>query len=158
MIIWENQLTRHGWGRGCKGEVGKRKLGRQAWASSCWALSAMLKMKALSRGALNFKPEAKKERIVSQITLAAVWRLFCCGEREIRGLYRDPRRGEWKPELRGLGEEMWLQVEIWASLTYRWEESNISMESVYRRAEVEEEHDENMREGRERGSSRQDKT
>lgn len=53
---------------------------------------------------------------------------------------------------------MWLQVEIWASLTYRWEESNISMESVYRRAEVEEEHDENMREGRERGSSRQDKT
>ena len=90
--------------------------------------------------------------------MAAVWRLFCCGEREIRGLYRDPRRGEWKPELRGLGEEMWLQVEIWASLTYRWEESNISMESVYRRAEVEEENDENMREGRGRGSSRNEKT
>lgn len=37
----------------------------EAWVSSCWVSSAVLKMKALSRAALkNFKPKTKEERFV----------------------------------------------------------------------------------------------
>lgn len=81
-------------GRGCKGEMRKGEAGEVGLVQLLMGLFSLLKIQALSRGTLNFKPKTEKVRIVPQKD-----HYNCSVETglergEIRGFYSHPRGRE----------------------------------------------------------------